>query len=811
MAIFAFRVYRYQIWGRAIWSRFFGSGKSLNFIAVTFSIGFIAGWIVSFTPIYVFADYKDYYLRLSPLIHWFTFVSFITLAIAITEKYGIHWSTLSDLFRAQKKALVIALVSLIILFLVWILIATTGIGIRIVEDYWYGTGVPILGMQVVLAFLIGIGVFNFEKTSIGARFLQSNFLIFIAIWIVAAFFWVREPLPDSFFAPGPYLPNLEVYPYSDAALFDMGSQFALIGQGINNGIPFDRVLYMGFLVFLHTLAGQNYLEVIAWQTAIYAIFPAILYLLGKAVHSRTFGIILAVLAILRGINGIAASNMIDLANQKQMLTDFPMVIFVAWFSLMMVNWLKAPGGKYLYVLWAGGAMGLAIMVRTHALFLLLFGVLSILLVFRHQLSRGILVSFLLMISMLASVLPWGLNNHGAFFEIYKARIQARYSSFLPLKILEPVPTPEGNIFPSQQLSSVAFSKTYTKRLSFTRSEAQNVEALPVYTSIVTNFFHNLITSVLILPATTHFHDLWHTLKEALPFWGQYWDGKMDIGAGLFIAINLLLISLGIGIGWKSAGISSLVPLGVFFFYNTANAFARTSGGRYIVPADWVVFFYFSLGLLQVVFWGRYLFGSKDSSNLQLNINDLADTTWTWKPLKSVPWILVVFLFAGSLLPLSEKLFPQRYSARSQDELLTVLEQDGYLKEMGLDKAIVVSAAEQWPSLTVVDGRALYPRFFLENKGLPKNQYPYGALDYPRLGFTVLGPQGITVVVLPKDKTDYFPNASNVIVLGCKEADKLDALAVVVMDEKKVVYVRQPEAVLQCPLQQPVCNEEDICR
>jgi hypothetical protein len=42
--------------------------------------------------------------------------------------------------------------------------------------------------------------------------------------------------------------------------------------------------------------------------------------LGKEIHSRSFGVILAVLTVLRGLTGIAAGSMINLANQKQLLT-----------------------------------------------------------------------------------------------------------------------------------------------------------------------------------------------------------------------------------------------------------------------------------------------------------------------------------------------------------------------------------------------------------------------------------------------------------------------------------------------------------
>jgi hypothetical protein len=70
--------------------------------------------------------------------------------------------------------------------------------------------------------------------------------------------------------------------------------------------------------------------------------------------------------------------------------------------------------------------------------------------------------------------------------------------------------------------------------------------------------------------------------------------------GFFLAANLIILSIGIGAAWKRVRFAALVPLMVFLFYNLANAFARTSGGRYIVPVDWVIYFYYAIGLIEVI-------------------------------------------------------------------------------------------------------------------------------------------------------------------------------------------------------------------
>ena len=832
MAGIAVRSHRDESWAKQVWRLLPGRG-----ICWGAALIFALGWIVSFIPQYRFGIFQDYFARFHPIIIWLTFVSALTLGVAWVEKQGPYELNFSTMFHPYKKALGISLISMTIFALVWILIAWTGLGTRVSEDYWYGSGVPILGLQALLAFAMGVGVFFLEKSSIGIRLpAWSEFFIFALLWGLAAFLWAREPLRSSFFVTDPSPPNYEFYPYSDAANnFDLKSQFALIGQGVNNGVFLERPLYMVLLLLLHVLVGQDYSQVVALQAAMYAVFPAILYVLGKSIHSRSFGVILAVLATLRGLNGIAASAMIDLANQKQMMSDFPVAIFVAWFAVVVVKWLKSPGKNYPYTLWAGGIVGLAIMVRTHALFLLLIAIpLAAIVYWRRQKLHGLLISALLVVTMLVGLLPWGIRSGVSVFDVFMLRIQsviqARYPSY-PALPPTPAPTPQGNISPSLSLvgwePETAANDSLVPLIPFESGvdSASFVETLPpiyadggvvqapfILTSVTTHFLHNVITSVFILPVSLVFHDLRYTVKEATPFWQQYWDGSMGMGIGFFLALNLLLIALGMGISWRSVGPSGLIPLGTFLFYNLANALARTSGGRYITPVDWVVFFYFALGLFQIILWGMNLFGLKDGVHIGEKPRDhTAEILWDWKPLRKTPWIILIFLLIGTSLPLSEKFFPRRYPVQSQAELLATLEREGYLQEMGFDRAALESVSAQWPAFRIVTGRALYPRYFIENKGFAKKTYPYQVMGFPRIAFTMIGPDGVGYVILPQSDVSYFPNASDVIVIGCQDGGNLDALAVVVIKEQTAVYVRQPASPLQCPLQQPVCDENHVCR
>jgi len=76
---------------------------------------------------------------------------------------------------------------------------------------------------------------------------------------------------------------------------------------------------------------------------------------------------------------------------------------------------------------------------------------------------------------------------------------------------------------------------------------------------------------------------------------------------------------------------------------------------------------------------------------------------------------------------------------------------------------------------------------------------------------VAGPTGQHSVILPGDDFRYFPHASDVLVLGCNNQNYVDAFAVIILDENGTLYTRQPVSELQCPLQQPVCNNNLVCK
>jgi hypothetical protein len=80
-------------------------------------------------------------------------------------------------------------------------------------------------------------------------------------------------------------------------------------------------------------------------------------------------------------------------------------------------------------------------------------------------------------------------------------------------------------------------------------------------------------------------------------------------------------------------------------------------------------------------------------------------------------------------------------------------------------------------------------------------------------FVLIGPQGTIAAMLPGRGISALPNASDVILLGCKSRpqgyDLVNAL-LVVLPREGIGYARSPAAPLTCPLPEPVCDNNKNC-
>jgi hypothetical protein len=777
--------------------------KPISDLVLWFStLSFIVTLIILLMPSYRLAgNLSEYAARLYPVLVWLAIVSGAAMLVLVLLRRQLP---LGIFLRENGTAIRAGVFVLLLFMIMWVIVAATGIGIRDREDYWYGAGVPVLGLQVLVSLVAG-GFFYWLEVKHGGIF-KKDILIFGAIWLISAWLWVQEPYGSNHFMPD--TAKNVMYPYSDSATFDIASQYALIGQGLFNGDYFDRALYSAFLTYLHAFVGQDYVTLLALQAAVYAIFPSIVYLLGRELHSRALGISAGLLIALRGVNSIITAKWIDTASPKMMLTDFPTAIGIAVFLFLILKWVKNPA-KLPLAVWAGGVLGLTIMLRTHVLLLLPVVVVFFLIFVKPRLNRAALGSLLLILGMLTSTLPWDIRNRSndtPLFFMYYSRIEVIFRVRYGVDLNAPVPQPVPSL-PVSENSRARIAVRDFVQYGFS-NDLQEEVCDSRSCSIVNHFFHNFVTSVLFLPNSFVFDDLWNTVKLGAPYWNQDWTGG-DIGGtrAFFIGLNCLLISLGVGAFWERNKPATLLFGTIFLVYLATNSLGFTSGGRYITPVDWMVVILFMMGGLQAVIWVLRLVGSGSLfSETILDGNNSAIPHRT-KPYTLLFGTLILIFMLGSLLPFSETLFERRYLAREPADALVSLEEQGWLEQAGLEKDELTRFLES-PDAKLIEGRLLYPRYYPAGTGQPDLSTHFMIRDYPRLAFILIGPseRDGRNVVAPGVMPDIPLHGADVVVIGCTNTEHYasftDALLIIVLTEPGRVYQRVPDVPLQCPFEEP---------
>ncbi|NWF64495.1 MAG: hypothetical protein HXY38_09340 [Chloroflexi bacterium] len=771
-----------------LWQSFTGSspvGHSAFLLSV-FLVLF--GWIMMFLPPYRLGALAGYAERLSPVIGWLAVTGAVTSALLLLEKRP----SLTQSAPIDRAILRASSIALGILLLLGLLVSVTGLGIRYRADYWYGAGVPVLGLQVLFAAFAGaLGLF-FEKRHPEKK--HIDLFIFLGFWLISAWFWAREPLTPNYFMPDT-ADNI-IYPYSDGATFDAGAQYALIGRGILNGVFFERALYSVFLTYLHIFFGQDFHILMTAQAALFAVFPAVVYLLGREIHSRVLGISAGVLMTARGVNAIIAAKWIDTASPKMVLTDFPTAIGLSIFLLLLLKWFKQPHKTNL-MLWAGAVFVLTFMVRSNVLTLLPAVFLFMPFFLRLSWKQYCLIALLALLGVFAVTLPWEIRNQSKgipMYSSYYSRILTILRSRYGIGMEAP-----------RAAAQLVHERENGRQRSLTLRAEFSCDTM--LCSIPNHFLHNAVTAFVSLPTSPVLDDLWNTIKADTPFWKQNWnDGRLGADHMILTVVNLILVSFGVGSVWGRVKALALLPILVFGTYILTNSLGLTSGGRYIAPVDWIVSLYFMAGGWQVLAWllrsAGFLLGEETEPLAKTVVPSFASEIFG----KSLPTLFFIF-FTGCLMPLSEIFFQPRYQVRPPEEILSALETSGLLQQSGYSRDEVMEFLLQ-PDVRIHEGRVLYPRYYPRGDGEQDRSTFYRYLDYSRLVFTLIGPYTISAegVVIPGVRPPFTFHSGDAIVIGCWNtayyAPFLDAVVVFYTSGDGFVYTRSPSAPLQCPLPEP---------
>lgn len=684
--------------------------------------------------------YAAYASRLAPLAAWFTLS-------------GLEWLYLQRPFtelRIANDKLRPLLVILSVLALLTILVLVTRWGLTPSRDGSFGyPATPFLEWQILLALAIALAAAHLLPRQPSTRL---NRFAFLLIYLLTCLLWLADPLIPGFFATPPRAPNFEPYPFSDALIYAQYAQQALIGGGLLwPDIP-TRPLYVSSLVWMHALAGQDYVRVITLQTLWLACFPACLYLLGKELGSHPLGVLLAILAALRDMTANhAAPFALNSTYSKLYFSETPTALILVIFTLLTLRWMKSPKPGW-YALTIGGVLGAAALIRLQSAILLLpLALLSLIPLWKTRRTEWLRSLAWAALGLSLAFAPWLTRNYFAAGGLVldnpisqSAVLAWRWGGI-----------ENSQITPQQPGETTA---QFTSRMTRLALENFRRRSGVILSGAANHFFNNLITSLHIFPVRDRLTAPSELLWPAHPFWQT---GFRSVPLTTFY---LLLFAIGLSAAWTHLRWIGLLPLALGLFYHAWTALFLSSGDRFLVPIDWTTWLYQA--------WGLLLLGQAALSGLRGRQAQPAPAIPSDKPEKPIRagWqfalAITVILLIGFSIPLSEVVFPARYTGDANCPFALL---NGEI---------------------CLQGRAIYPRYYQPEDGEPGTaKRGYAISAEARLVFWLVGPQPGLVILPLETAPAFFPHAADVIIIGAMDGESLRARVVQV--EKDGIVVAYP--------------------
>jgi hypothetical protein len=702
------------------------------------------------------------YQRLSPLLWYLLILSIQFSFFFLLLQRGFHPENLAS----HKPIYVAAFFASCLLLAVFVFISITRLGLTPDPAYWSEPGAPIPGWGFGLALLGGLGVLLLTFSSHTKIF---DILLPVAIYLIAVVIWLSVPadvLRNSFYMPiDPQ--TSQPFPYSDASYYDQMAQSLLIGHPYQGDIP-TRPLYIFLLTVLHILFGENYRNIIIGQTFVLAFIPVIFYFLGKKLHSPVAGVVIALFFIFRELTTLLISSNTRVSNTKTLLVDLPTLLLLSLACYFAIRWLEQKDSKSALI--AGGTFGLLLLLRTQSVIILPFLLLAALLVFGWKSKSFYLLTSLFFLGLAATITPWLLHNYlqtgefafDAAFQYATIASQYAYTGNLDINNYDFAGKGVGRILLDFLLKDPAF----------------------VFGFISNHFLAAQVHSVLALPLFKTYNGIF----EPINLYWMSWDGALEWYNILLVILYLAVIAFGLGAAWKRWRWIGLLPLVFSVGYALATAVGRFSGWRYDFPADWIAYFYFGIGVAELLLQAASAFGATDrwSSSGAVSITDRDQRTQRKRASSELILIASLFALIGALPWLAEKIASPRYPDQSQGFLtkkLASISNTPSLEE--------IDAFVSQPDSFLQIGRVAYPRFFGKDDGLASTNpwAAYAIRDNARIGFLLLNQRSASVV-FPSKRISDFQHAADAIVLGCQREDYVEA-RVIAFPALHAVYWSEP--------------------
>ncbi|MHC1772715.1 MAG: ArnT family glycosyltransferase [Flexilinea sp.] len=671
-----------------------------------------------FLPGYRFFHYEAYYQRIRPFFLLGLLAGITALLLLNIQYTKFPLKKIQYSFSIRKNQTFLVFLSLFLF--VSLFVQRSGWGITAGNEAWYANAVPLESIQVGLLLFIFISLSYYQPKKLVHLF-SNRIVNFFLIWGLSAFIWSQVPLERHFFAPGPYLPNNEFYPYSDATLNDVAAQAAINGLGFN----FHQIVLKPVVTFVsflcHLITGNQMNVSLMVQSALYAILPSILYLFASDLAGNACGFLAAAFMILHEWNALNTTHILTIHSRLEM-GEFPAEVILAGLSLFVFRWLKKGKGQYRYAAAAGGMTALGIYTRYNLFGLIPPVILLAFLIYRKSLRHFFGTTAVFILAIILSASPWLFRSYQLTGRILP-EITGAFSAVVVDQRLKPILEESANTetvvlnetkndkpdAPAENMEKEpAPVPPESPEIIEAAEKLLNLQIHPLLDTLGNHFFHNLTAMAYILPVQIRFDDLEHLYTAKDSVWADDWNGSLSSRQKFFMLINFCLLSAGLAYLWKKFGLAGISFLILVGFYAASLGLARTSGGRYLVPMNWGIILVYAVSLDVVI---RRFF-SVPENNCQskfesdLSVQDPGQINF-FKEIRFSLYVIFCFFFLFFSMFLAEKSIPNRITTYSNEEIVKFF-RDNLETEPDWENVNKQISAGQ---MIVLQGKALYPRFY----------------------------------------------------------------------------------------------------
>jgi hypothetical protein len=709
-----------------------GRNLRLPIYAVSFTL-ILWGWLSLFCPAYLFGKSIYIFERIRPFS--------IALGVSLAQSWLFFFFARGRLgFRflgksAVRKYYQPTLLFVVVVIVLGIFIASTKFGLLPSLIYSNVPGIPLSSLQLFFILLLAGLWITFvpdqDHTQPFWKIINRYRLISILIFLTAVLVWGLTPMLRHFFSLEPAAPSYQPFPYSDARLYDLGGISILRGYGIYFHQSADKSLYMVFLAFLHFFASSNYMIMTWLQILILSFIPAILFYLGAKFHSTAFGIFLSIVLILRQRNAIVLSYKISSVNPKLFMTEEITMLGIVLFAYLVFMWMQ--DRKIWLAFLCGGCIGAVSLIRFNPL--ILFPVIACLIVpVFWKMGKKFLLCHLsaYTLAFLIILITWvfsSVNPQGTPWLLLRLRdvINQRYGdidSSIPgytgsslLEMGTAAVKLEGNVISITRSNS---PQDWTTKVYAKGTLSQNARSMfikggddtgGIFYRLLYHLFHNFSSSVLSMPDSLKYDDLNHLSQRI--YWSDSgeWRGDLPGIQVVLVFLNLVLVAIGLGYSWVRHRWAGMIPMTIFVAYSVSLSAAMNSGGRYIIPMDWALYFYYGLAIVVIVkFVNKVLAGKGQSRPTNLDTGAVQRISDRLK----LGFSLAGIICLASLTPIANFILPVMTASTGNQAEVEALRGN-------------ISTYED-PGANIVYGEILYP--YYENGMLDFDFLtPMGAVSY----------------------------------------------------------------------------------